>query len=331
MSISPALAEVLRGGRDEFNRRYALATQRWPGIEPAAFSELLAGPVDALVAAVAKVAPSAATAATDALYDIALSLLGQRWIGPGGRASAILRGWEVLGTQAPGLLALQPAPLLTAVANALVHWSAHGGGQAWIDTLAALAPRARSPEELLRAAQVAAWRHGLAHYRDSALERARGLERELLAICFGLPLAKWRDTMLERLRTDRWYRPGASEEPRPRVATRVGAFVGFGGRFAEPPLAALVDGELVLHAAGARYSLHVDAFGACVQPHGEGALAPAFVLRSGWYLQGGVLHALGRAHPFVEQGAITSAVAQGDILVLTHAHAHAATVMALPP
>lgn len=328
--MTPAFAELLRGGRAEYNHRYVLAAQRWPGIEPAAFGELLGGPVDALVAAVAKAAPSAAPAAANALYDITLSLLGQRWIGPAGRAPRILQGWEVLGSRAPVLLGLQPAVLLTGVANALVHWSAHGGGQAWIDTLAALAARARSPEELLRAAQVAAWRHGMAQYRDSALERTRSLERELLAICFGLPLAQWQDGMLERLRSDRWYRPDAIEAERPRVATRVGAFVGFGGRFAEPPLVALVDGEPLLHAAGARYSLHVDAYGACVQPHGEGKLAAAFVLPTGWRVDGGRLHTREQTLPFLEQGPITSAVAQGDSLVLTHAYAHAATVLALP-
>ena len=331
MSVGSALGEVLRGGRAEFNRRFVLAQQRWPALDPAAFSELLAGPVDGICDAVARVQPSALPATVDALYDTTLSLLGQRWIGPGGRAAAIVHGWSVLARQAPALLALQPAPLLTAVANAMVHWSAHGGGADWLATLAALAPRARSPEELLRAGQVAAWRHGLAHYRDSALERARTLERELLAIAFGVPIGDWQDTMLDRLRGDRWYRPDQPEPGRAaRVIGRVGAFVGFGGRFAEPPLAALDGGDLILHANGQRFALHADAYGHSLQAHGEGALPAAIALPAGWRIEGAQLIGPGLRQAFLDQGAITSAAATADVLLLTHAWSHSATVLALP-
>lgn len=330
MAVGSALGEVLRGGRAEFNRRFVLAQQRWPGLDPAAFSELLAGPVDQICAAVAKAQPSALPATVDALYDATLSLLGQRWIGPGGRASAIVHAWSVLARQAPALLALQPAALLTAVANALVHWSAHGGGGDWLATLATLAPRARSPEELLRAGQVAAWRHGLAHYRDSALERARKLERELLAIAFGVPIGDWQDAMLDQLRADRWYRPDQPPVRGARVVAKVGAFVGFGGRFAEPPLAALDGGEVILHAGGQRFALYADAYGHSLQPHGEGALPAATTLPPGWRIEGVQLTGPGLRQSFADQGAITSTVATRDLLLLTHAWSHAATLLALP-
>lgn len=169
----------------------------------------------------------------------------------------------------------------------------------------------------------------MVHFRDSALERARGLERELLAICFGLPLERWQDTMLEQMFADRWYRPDAPAETRPRVAARVGAFIGFGGRFAEPPLVVFHEGELLLAAAGARYSLHADAFGACVQPHGEGAVKAQLALPAGWRLQGVQLSGPGLRLAVAELGAITSAAASADTLVLTHAWSHAATVLAL--
>lgn len=330
MAVGSALGEVLRGGRAEFNRRFVLAQQRWPGLDPAAFSELLAGPVDQICTAVAKAQPSALPATVDALYDSTLSLLGQRWIGPGGRATAIVHGWNVLARQAPALLALQPAALLTAVANAIVHWSAHGGGGDWLATLAALAPRARSPEELLRAGQVAAWRHGLAHYRDSALERARKLERELLAIAFGVPIGDWQDAMLDRMRADRWYRPDQPPERAARVVAKVGAFVGFGGRFAEPPLAALDGDEVILHAGGQRFALYADAYGHSLQPHGEGALPAAIALPPDWRIEGAQLTGPGLRQSFADQGAITSAVTTGDLLLLTHAWSHSATLLALP-
>ncbi len=329
MSMTPALADVLRDGRAEFNRRFAGAQQRYPGIDAAAFGELLGGPVDAIVGKVARVDNAAVPLLVDMLYDLVLSLLGQRWIGPGARAPAIVAGWELLADHAPTLLARQPAALATAVANALVHWSTCGGGSDWLATLGTLAGRARNADDLLHAGQVAAWRHGMAHYRDSALERARQLDRELLALALGVNFADWQDSMLARLLIDRWYRPDLPPLAAPRVAAEVGAFVGFGGRFAEPPLAAMVDGEVLLHSAGTRYSLHADAFGSSVQAHSEGKLNASLSLPDGWRIEGGVLSGRRKHLSFVERGGVTSAACSDDMLVLTHAWSHAVTVVAL--
>lgn len=329
MPLNAALTEVLRGGRVEFNRRVALGQQRYSGLDPAAFAELLSGPVDSIVGAVARVDRGAVPALTDTLFDLCLTLLGQRWIGTGGKAPAVVAGWELLAQKAPVLLAQQPQQLLTAMANALVHWSSFGGGEHWLRTFEALAARARSADELLRAGQIAAWRHGLAHYRDSALERARLLDRELLALALTVPLADWRDEMLTRLHNDRWYRPDKPPQKAPRVVMRVGAFVGFGGRFAEPPLAGSVDGELLLLAAGQRYSLHADAYGGNVHAHSDGKLAPAHELPVGWQIKGAQVITPSERLAFAEQGDITSSAVTADTLVLTHAWSHAVTVVAL--
>lgn len=330
MPLNPALAEVLRGGRAEFNRRFVIAQARYPGLEPVAFGDLVSGPLDEITTAVARVDAGAVPKLVDALYDMQLALLGQRWIGTGGRAPGIVAAWRSLARSAPGLFAQQPAQLATALANAMAHWSAHGGGAAWLQTLVALAARARTPDELLRAGQVAAWRHGMAHYRDSALERARALDRELLALAFGVPLADWQDAMLLRLHSDRWYRPDAAVAPSgPRITGRVGAFVGFGGRFPEPPLAVLDGGELLLQSAGMRYSVHADAYGSTLQAGAEGAPTSAQALPPGWRIDGSQLIGPGIRQAFVDQGAITSAVANADTLLLTHAYSHSATLLAL--
>lgn len=330
MLSSPALIEALRGGRPEFNRRFALAQQRYPAIEPASFSELLGGPIELIVERVQQVDSGALPALIDTLYDTTLALLGQRWIGPGGRAPALVSGWELLAEHAPGLLAQQPQALITAIANALVHWSAHGGGDDWLLTLADLAARARSPEELLRAGQIAAWRHGLAHYRDSALERAQTLDRELLALALGVSTDGWQDSMLKRLHAERWYRPDLPEtEPTPRVAGQVGAFIGFGGRFEEPPLCGVIDGELLLDSGSARFSLYADAYGANVQAHGDGQLLAAQSLPKGWRIDGSTLIGPKQRFDFADKGTITSSASNADTLVVTHAWSHAATLVAL--
>ena len=329
MPLTPAFADVLRGGRSEFNRRFSIGQQRHAGIDPAAFGELLGGPIDAIVAKVAQVDGAAVPMLVDTLYDLTLTLLGQRWIGPGGRAPKVLDGWAMLADNAPAVLAQQPQSLLAAVANALVHWSAYGGGEFWLRTLTTLAQRARSADELLRAGQVAAWRHGLAHYREGALERAQQLDRELLALALTVPLADWRDELLTRMARNRWYRPDKPPRAGPRVALRVGAFVGFGGRFAEPPLVGSIDGQMLLHSAGQRFTLHVDVYGGNVQAHSDGKLAPAHELPPGWRIDGSVLVSPEQRFPFVEHGAITSSAVTIDTLVLTHAWSHGATVVAL--
>ena len=88
MSVSTALAEVLRGGRAEFNRRYAEAQHRYPGLDAQAFNDYLSGPVDQLVTQVARSDAAAVAALVEAAYDIGLTLHAQRWIGPGARTKA---------------------------------------------------------------------------------------------------------------------------------------------------------------------------------------------------------------------------------------------------
>jgi hypothetical protein len=178
---------------------------------------------------------------------------------------------------------------------------------------------------------VAAWRHGLAHYRDSALERVRTLDRELLALAFGVPLERWDDAMLTRLLKDRWYRPDQEAAPtKARVVGRVGAFVGFGGRFAEPPLALIDQQGLLLQSGSACFSVHADAFGATLQAIADSKNAARPALPEGWYVDGTSLFGQAQEFAFAEFGAITSAVASVDTLLLTHAWSHGATLLALP-
>lgn len=330
MSVSTALAEVLRGGRAEFNRRYAEAQHRYPGLDAQAFSDYLGGPVDQIATRVARRDASAVAAVVEAAYDIGLTLHAQRWIGPGARTAGIVETWLALAEQAPQHLVQAPAQVLAALANALVHWWAHGGGAPWARTLLRVAVRARTPEDLLRAGQVAAWRHGLAHYRDSALERLRTLDRELAALVFELPLAQWDEGVLARLQQDRWWRPDAGSDRRAAsLAGTVGEFIGYGGRFPEPPIVGHRDGQLLLQSGQERYALYADAYGANLQAVAEAPLRAALRLPAGYSLDQGVLIGPGVRIALGDRGEITSAAADAHTLVLTHAWSHAATLIAL--
>lgn len=330
MRVSAPLAEVLRGGRAEFNRRYAEAQHRYPALDAQAFSDYLVGPVDQIASAVARSDGAAVAAVVDAAFELGLSLHAQRWIGPGARTAGIVETWTALAQHAPQHLVQAPMRVLAALANALVHWWGQGGGAPWARTLLRVAVRARTPEDLLRAGQVAAWRHGMAHYRDSALERLRTLDRELASLVLEVPLEQWDETMLTRLHQDRWWRPDAGSDRRAAsLAGSVGEFIGYGGRFAEPPIVAFRAGQLLLQSGQERYALYADAFGATLQAVVETPLRAAVQLPTGFRMDDGVLSGPGVRIALGDRGAITSAAASADTLVLTHAWSHAATLVAL--
>lgn len=331
MSLPSVCVDLLRGGRAEFNRRFELARHQFPQLDADAFLAYLRAPVAPLVAKVDAAQAGSGARTLDALYDIGLALLGQRWIGPTPRQALIESTWSALAERAPVLLAADPRRLLAATANALVHFASDGDGAGWSRTWLALAERARAPDALLRAGQVAAWRHGLAHFRDSALQQAGAVEDELLAIVFDLPRGGWRSEWLPALRRDRWFQPGEDALVRPYPAARVGAFVGFGGVFAAPPLAVAGAHGLLLLDGPRLHALHADAYGASLHPIAAKAGGASASMPTGWSADGAVLQIGRTTINLASGGAITSVAMFGDTAVVTQSLTHAATVLALPP
>jgi hypothetical protein len=329
MSVGAALAGALRSGREEWNRRHAEARHRWPALADEAFREWLTGTTDRVTGAVAGVDAGAVPATVDALYDIGLALLGQRWIGPEGRAPQIGAAFEELAAAAPALLAQAPHALLVALANALVHWQAHADSDPWRARFLAACRAARTPDEALRAGQVAAWVCGLVQYRDSALERVATLDAALLAAVLDIAPEAIDSGMRERLARERWYRPDR-EDRLPRVAGHLGDFVGYGGRFPQPPLAVAQGSRLVLQSAGQGFEVWADAFGSALHAAAAVPGRPGLSLPAGWRVESQVLNGPGLRFDAGPWGGISSAASAGELLVLTHPLSHAATLIALP-
>lgn len=329
MSVGAALAGALRSGREEWNRRHAEARHRWPALADEAFRDWLTGTTDRVTSAVARVDAGAVPGTVDALYDIGLALLGQRWIGPEGRAPQIGTAFEELAATAPALLAQAPRALLVALANALVHWQTFGDSIPWRARFLAACGAARTPDEALRAGQVAAWACGLVQYRDSALERVATLDATLLAAVLDIAPEAIDSAMRERLARERWYRPDR-EDTLPRVAGRLGDFVGFGGRFAQPPLAVAQGSRIVLLSAGQGFEVWADAYGSALHAAPDGPVRPGLSLPAGWRVEGPVLNGPGIRFDAGPLGGISSAASAGELLVLTHPLSHAATLIALP-
>jgi len=263
--ISPALAHVLRSGRAEFNARFAAARHVYPQLDPAAFTSLLHTAVDALAQATERVRADRVSEVVMAAYDAALELAGQNLAGPGARQPFVEEAWLRILPPAAALVATDPTGVIAAVCNAAHQIASTPGARPaqWIDAMATLAPQCPDAPTLLKVGQVAAWRAGLAHYRNSALATADTLPEVLaLAAVSAPPEAGWR-AVREKLRGNPWHDPqDAPERSGARIAAHVGAFRGWGGLFVEPPRLAAVGTDFLVRSVDDCWLLMADCYGA---------------------------------------------------------------------
>ena len=341
-----AFAHLLSEKRARFNSQFAEAKRAHPALDAEAFGQLLTQLVGPIVEAVAAAQPHRAEAVAVALYELSLNLLARDFLGPNSRYPALANGWRVLFTQLPNRLAEAPVHFPGAITNALYNLSATPGARAddWVQAVLALSPACGSVPELLTAAQVIAWRAGLAHYRLSALARCHNLPPNVAGLALGLPVPAaqelteaTRDALLDRLVADPWLDPAASKTGKPRlqIVARAGAFRGFGGLFLAPPSVACPGGQFVVSdpasGDGTDYwLLFADRFGATFQrvsaaPHTPDRMAkPFFQLNLEGELVKGELHAA-----FPELARSQSSAANETTLAVTTPLSHAVTLIAV--
>lgn len=264
MSVCAAFARVLSAGRRQFNTRVEEARRRAPGFDAAVFSDFLRDGVDGVIVAVEETAPARTMAVALAAYDIALSLCVHGLAGSSARTSLLNEAWSRLFPRLAARIAEQPQDVLGALSNAAVHLVSVDGarGDEWLGWMAELGPQAENTAQLLDLGKVLAWRCGLAHFRQGALAAVDELPASLQLAALGAPTDGSWPALRAALAADPW----ASAQPRRRHGWRVGAFTGFGGRFAQPPeLRVAADGFLVR--SGTRHFLAVaDACGAVLLP-----------------------------------------------------------------
>src|SRR5262249_26471907 len=130
--------------------------------------------------------------------------------------------------------------------------------------------------ELLRLGQVLAWRCGLAHFREGALEAAKVLPTRLAMVAVGaLANSEW-PAVQARLLKEPWFDPSHAWSPGIlRVAKKVGTFRGFGGHFLELPEVASLGGQFVVRSGSEAWWLLADAFGATLHRATPADLAAA--------------------------------------------------------
>lgn len=279
--IDGPLAQALEAGRPRFNALFAQARRHTPTLDPAAFAGFLRGHFAPIAAEVGRVAPDRLNEVVDVLYEFALELVGTDF---GVRYPAVLQGWDRLLRGLPGHLAAAPRRFAGSVTNALYNLSVTPGGRPleWLDAMAHLGARCDDVATLLAAGTVAAWRAGLAHFREGALATCRKLDPAVACFALGRRDALNRialSVVLNRLRDDPWLsvpEAGADNggQQALRIVARVGGFRGFGGPFLTPPAVAGANGQIHVADAESCWLLCADRYGATLHRSPDGLPKP---------------------------------------------------------
>jgi len=336
-AVSPTLGAVLRAERHQLNERFAAARVRHPDLDAETFAEFMRGAVDPLVGAVARTRPERVPDVALAAYDIALELVGQKLAGRSARTPRVDEAWRRILPEVAPLVGAEPGRMIGAVCNASHHLSSTPGARpgSWIELMGRVAGQCTDIATFLTLGQVAAWRAGMAHFRESALAAADKLPESLSLAAIEAPAARWPEVR-DRLGADPWYDPAMPNDrsASPRIVARAGAFRGFGGLFTEPPTVAMADGQLFVRGGSECWLLTADAFGATFHRAASEEFERArmhSVLPEGVSVRGAtaMVRGTGVRLPSVF-GEATSTCASRTTLALTSAHTHAILLIAVP-
>jgi len=314
------LAGALERGRERFNMRFAYARRMRRRLDPAEFGRCLVRYVEPAVAQAGRLAPEQTDAVTEALYDLALELVGLECLGASSRYPLINAAWQDLLPRLAQFLVQDPWRLTAAVSNAVYNLSREPSARTalWLTRMATLSARCASLDQLLTLGQVLAWTCGLAHFRESALLKWQELPEDLALVALGItPLSGTTKRDLASVLADPWRQPTqvASHKPSLALVGRVGGFRGFGGPFVSPPRA-ISDGRTIyLCDRESCWALFADCFGATLQRLGP---APSSASPSGTNYFG-----------LTAAGVVTRGVASAKIPELARSSSFAATATTL--
>ena len=332
---SGPFAQALAANRARFNAKFAEARHFKPKLNADAFAEHLRSVVAPIVEAVARQNPAATTETVETLYDLSLDLIAEEFLGPASRYPAINEGWKTVLPSLPHHLASAPQAVISAITNALYNLSlepsARPGG--WMKLVLELAPLCPDVDSLLKAGQVAAWRSGLAHYRQGALDVCRALDEKIARAALGLPSSDTQPltAIIDQLQANPWVRPGSNLQSlisNLQIVARVGAFRGFGGLFIEPPVVWAADDHFVVSDGEGTWLLAADVFGATF--HRAGLKAPPAKTGSPFTITKAGNVALGKVtRAFPELANANSFAATQTTLAVTTPLSHAVCLIAL--
>lgn len=236
-------------------------------------------------------------------------------------------------------VAEDPSRVLPAVCNALYNLTAtlDANPDQWLDDMERMATACRNADEFLKCGKVAAWRAGLAHFREGAIDAAKTLTETLARVSLSAPLHVPLPALFERLGRDPWFNPGNTDDAeheagsRLRTVCRAGAFRGFGGLFPEPPLVAPSGEHFLVKSGSECWLLIADIFGATFHRSdpAEFKTSGRSGLPSGITIKRTTVRCNGLSLELSDLGNFTSVAANSHTLALTSLLTHAVTLLAL--
>ncbi len=280
--MNEVFVHALKENRDKLNTKFAYARHTYPKLDGDLALEHLRQMVAPVIDAVSRISISRAETVLVTLYELSLELLGKGMIGEKTRYPAMVKGWNQIFTQAAKLLAQEPLLFAGSVLNALYNLSISQGTRPnyWIDEMLRIGAECDTVQTYLEVGKIVAWRSGMAHYRDGALDACLNLEPKLarLSLAIKEDVKTPIDVIVERLHHDPWLSPwsanlGVKNEKRLKVASVVGGFRGFGGVFISPPEVVLSNDDFYIFDNESCWMMTADLFGATL--HKVGANLPS--------------------------------------------------------
>ena len=337
--VTGAFAEYLEKDRDFYNARFSQVQRLNQTLSADEFMSHLSDTVAPLVKRAAEIDREKAEALCRRLYDVSLNLFSKGCLGSRTRHPVIGAAWKELLPLSAELLLKSPDNVVARVSNALYNLSMEKGAdeRQWLETMKQVAawPGPLDSELLLEAGKAAAWRCGMAHYRDGALVACDNLPDEIFKVVFRIPADATKgeiEAVRALLKSDRWFDPSLRDDKKIKplsVVRAVGGFAGFGGLFATPPGTTARDGDIYFYDDASHWVLYADAFGACMHRRGKGQPGPPaldcrpFAVRKDGFVEKGEA-----INIFPELANFESAAATPDTLAVCIPRSHFAFLIA---
>jgi len=263
--IGKALAAVLQAKRADFNQRFKLAQQQYRGLEAEAWLAYLHDTLSPVAEIVAAHDEAAVPAVIEVLYEQALPLVAQRWLGKEPREPVLAASYKQLLAALASALARDPGRLSGALLNALYQLCQSDVQRArvWTQRLADIGAGHNDADAVLALGRLLAWRVGLPAYREAALQAGPGLPPEWAQQALGLSAppdaALWQ--MLAHsptLRADEVHNEPVSGL---EWLSWSGGYRGLGGPFTMQPLVGIAADKLAASDGEYTWWLAADGYG----------------------------------------------------------------------
>lgn len=270
--MNDAFTQVLERNRREFNARFAQARQMAPGLDGDDFSSHLRQNVAPIVAACDIISRERTHEVVEVLYELSLQLVSKGLLGHNARNPLLQKAWTQLLPDLANQIVLSPRRVVGSVCNAIVTLSQTPKARAenWLQLMREIAPMCVDVETFLCVGRVAAWRCGMAHTREIALQNGRTLSPNIVRALFNLPLETTAESvsqMWTNLQNDVWISPSQAAISSTRssdlkLLAQAGDFRGFGGSFQSPPRVTSENGAFFVADQTQTWRVFADVFGA---------------------------------------------------------------------